>query len=130
MYKKVYIVDDDEISIFLTEAVLESDNFAAECEGFQDARHALHNLLENAGGRCISCLPEVVFLDLNMPFISGWDFLEALAPVEETIKEYCRIYILTSSVDEQERMRAASSNLVAGFLQKPLEDEYLLQLKN
>ncbi|AKD05161.1 response regulator [Pontibacter korlensis] len=129
MYKKVYIVDDDEVSIFLTEAILEAESFATEFKGFLDPKKALYNLLENAKNSNTSALPEVIFLDLNMPFISGWDFLEALAPYEHALKGRCRIYILTSSVDEHERQRAAASGLVAGFLQKPLQDGCLTQLK-
>ncbi|WP_276496383.1 response regulator [Pontibacter litorisediminis] len=128
MYNKVFIVDDDEVSIFLTEAILEAESFATECKGFQDAKAALQNLLESAKDSP-EALPEVIFLDLNMPFLSGWDFIEALSPYEEDLKGRCRIYILTSSVDEQERRRAHGNSLVAGFLQKPLEDEWLLQLK-
>ncbi|PTX18439.1 CheY-like chemotaxis protein [Pontibacter mucosus] len=128
MYNKVFIVDDDEVSIFLTETILEAESFATECRGFLDAQQALQSLLESAEGN-EEALPEVIFLDLNMPFLSGWDFIEALAPYEEALKGRCRIYILTSSVDEQERRRANSSSLVAGFLQKPLEDQWVLQLK-
>jgi two-component system, chemotaxis family, chemotaxis protein CheY len=129
MYNKVYIVDDDEVSIFLTEAILEAESFATECKGFLDAKMALQNLLESARSGSTDTLPEVIFLDLNMPFLSGWDFIEALTPYEKALKNRCRIYILTSSVDEQERKRATDCSLVAGFLQKPLEDEWLMQLK-
>ncbi|TPE46370.1 response regulator [Pontibacter mangrovi] len=129
MFKKVYIVDDDEVSIFLAEAIMEAECFAAECKGYLDAQKALNDLLESAHNGNPDALPEIIFLDLNMPFLSGWDFLEALVPVERDLKDRCRIYILTSSVDEQERRRAANTALVAGFLQKPLEDELLLQLK-
>lgn len=129
MYKKVFIVDDDEVSIFLTEAILEAESFANECKGFLDAKIALQNLMDSVQGSSTEALPEVVFLDLNMPFLSGWDFLEALSPYEQALRGRCRIYILTSSVDEQEQKRAADSKLVAGFLQKPLEDEWLLQLQ-
>ncbi|MCX2740304.1 response regulator [Pontibacter anaerobius] len=129
MYNKVFIVDDDEVSIFLTEAILEAESFATECKGFLDAKTALQNLLDSAKGSSEDALPEVIFLDLNMPFLSGWDFLEALSPYEQALKGRCRIYLLTSSVDEQERTRAAGTSLVAGFLQKPLEDEWIMQLK-
>lgn len=129
MFNKVYIVDDDEVSIFLTEALLEADNFASECKAFLDAQQALQTLMLTATGTTADTLPDVIFLDLNMPFISGWDFLDALAPYEQTLKNKCRIYILTSSVDEQERLRASETSLVAGFLQKPLEDQWLTQLK-
>ncbi|RIJ42409.1 response regulator [Pontibacter oryzae] len=129
MFNKVYIVDDDEVSIFLTEALLEADNFASECRAFLDAQQALQMLLQSATGTAPDTLPDVIFLDLNMPFISGWDFLDALAPYEQALKNQCRIYILTSSVDEQERLRANETSLVSGFLQKPLEDQCLTLLK-
>ncbi|MDX5421561.1 MAG: response regulator [Hymenobacteraceae bacterium] len=128
MYKKAFIVDDDEISIFLAEATLEVESLATDIQGFPDAKQALDTLITLLQNQPDN-VPELILLDLNMPLLSGWDFLNALAPYEEQLANRCRIYILTSSVDKQEIQKAQDYNLVTGFLQKPLEDEALEKLK-
>ncbi|GAB3818495.1 response regulator [Pontibacter rugosus] len=128
MYKKVFIVDDDEVSIFLTETVLVTENFALEYSTFLNPAEALEHLLQllTQGEQN---LPEVLFLDLNMPFMSGWDFLDALKPYNQQLKQQCKIYILTSSVDICEMERSKNYSILAGFLHKPVGDDILHVLK-
>ncbi|MBC5992029.1 response regulator [Pontibacter cellulosilyticus] len=122
MYNKVLIIDDDEISIFLTEAVLDVAQFAREYVGFACAKEALQELNFILGSGQFHKLPDVIFLDLNMPFLSGWDLLDSLKPFEEIIRNRCYIFILTSSVNEDEVEKAEDYGLVTGFIQKPLEE--------
>ncbi|ARS35578.1 response regulator [Pontibacter actiniarum] len=128
MYKKVFIVDDDEVSVFLAEAMLAADNFAQEYFSFLQPADALELLLQPLRQGEPGELPNVLFLDLNMPFMSGWDFLDALTPYEGQLQEHCRIYILTSSVDADEMKRAQSYPFLAGFLHKPLEEAIIKKL--
>ena len=118
MIKKVFIVDDDEISIFILESFLMTEGFAEEFVGFLDAEEALQVLLDAAD----EDLPEIIFLDLNMPVLSGWDFLDALQPYEDKLLGKCNIYILTSSVDPAEIKRAQDYKLVVDYLHKPLNE--------
>ncbi|WP_114784058.1 response regulator [Botryobacter ruber] len=119
MIRKVFIVDDDEISIFILESFLMTEGFAEEFVGFLDAEEALQVLLDAAD----EDLPEIIFLDLNMPVLSGWDFLDALQPYEDKLLGKCSIYILTSSVDPAEIKRARDYKLVVDYLHKPLTEE-------
>lgn len=128
MYNKVHIIDDDEISIFLTEAVLDVARFAREYVGFACAKHALEELNAILRTGQFHLLPDVIFLDLNMPFLSGWDLLDSLKPFEEVIRSRCRIFILTSSVNEDEIEKAEDYGLVTGFLQKPLEEHAIADI--
>ncbi len=128
MFKKVVIVDDDEVSTFLTETTLAAEGFAQEYECFLCGKQALDSLLPLLKTRQSHALPDLILLDLNMPFINGWDFLDALSPYARQLQQ-CQIYILTSSVDEEEMQRASQNDLVAGFLHKPLMEDTILRLK-
>jgi CheY-like chemotaxis protein len=73
-------------------------------------------------------VPTVLLLDINMPVISGWEFLERFDNLPETIKGYIRIYILSSSVDQRDRERSYANKNVIDFLTKPLTKDTILQV--
>lgn len=125
MINRAYIIDDDEISVFLTSILLETELFADHIESFESAQDALARLKESSS----NLLPQVIFLDLNMPVLSGWDFLDALTMQQDRLQGKCDIFILTSSVDEQEKELARKYKLVSGFLQKPLDEKIIRQIK-
>ncbi|MBC5772683.1 response regulator [Pontibacter sp. KCTC 32443] len=126
MIDRAFIIDDDEISIFLTSVMLETELFARHIESFDNAKDALIQLRNSNN----ELLPQVIFLDLNMPVLSGWEFLDALTENEERYKDKCSVFILTSSVDEQEKELAKQYRLVTGFLQKPLDERAIRRIKS
>lgn len=73
--------------------------------------------------------PAFVFLDLNMPVMSGWDFLVQFNQLDEKIRNRYIIYIISSSVDPTEKQKAASEKNVKGYIPKPIPDEFLLGLE-
>lgn len=129
MFRCVFIVDDDEVSIFLAEAMLAVEGFAQQYRTFLNPSEALQELMiglqHDAGGEQ---LPEIIFLDLNMPFMSGWDFLDAISPYAERFSRRTQIYILTSSVDADEMKRSKRYDFLTGFLHKPLEEDTIRKI--
>jgi len=121
MIKSAYIIDDDDISIFLTSMMLESNLFARNIESYVNPTEALFKLQHMPAEN----LPEVILLDLNMPVLNGWDFLETITRQESRFLGKCHVFILTSSVDPLEKEQAAQYKLVNGFLRKPLDEASL-----
>lgn len=124
MIDKAYIIDDDEISILLTSMMLESNHFARQIEEFLHPEEALQNLQTVPD----EVLPQIIFLDLNMPILNGWEFLDALSVKEDRFQGKCAVFILTSSIDAQEKELAKQYSMVCGFLQKPLNEQQLAQI--
>ncbi|MFD2514969.1 two-component system response regulator [Pontibacter locisalis] len=122
---KTFIIDDDPISSCLTEMVLKLEGFTENTLTFSSAEESLDFLAEDMKEH----LPKVIFLDLNMPTMNGWQFLQALKPHESVLTQDCAIYILTSSIDPAERRRAKEYGVVRGFISKPLTEEHLLNIK-
>ena len=116
---KTYIIDDDKISIYLTRHLLKTAGFSEDIAFFLSAEEALQTLLKNIGNH----MPRVIFLDLNMPGMSGWDFLDALAPYKYQLLGQCRIYILTSSLDLADMAKSEEYELVNGFIHKTISQE-------
>ncbi|GGG16203.1 response regulator [Pontibacter amylolyticus] len=125
MVSKVYIIDDDDISVYLTTMVLEEAGFAKEICTYTSADDALADLSFTVPAP----LPEVILLDLNMPFKSGWDFLDILRPYEATLKGKLDVFILTSSIAVSDKEQARNYPLVCGFLHKPLDEESVASIK-
>ena len=114
-----YLIDDDTVSLFLTEQMLRLEGFVAPILPFTGAEAALAHLLP----RLVTEPPEFIFLDLNMPVMDGWGFLDALAPHAAALQGWCRIYLLTSSLALVDKEKAREYALVQGIIHKPLDEE-------
>ncbi|WP_165370413.1 response regulator [Hymenobacter persicinus] len=117
---KTYLIDDDDLGIYLTEQLLRAEGFSNAICTFQSAREALETLVKEKENAAV---PEVVFLDLNMPMMNGWQFLDALAPYEQELLGRCHIYILTSSLALSDLEKSREYDLVAGLIHKPIDSE-------
>ncbi|WP_066505001.1 two-component system response regulator [Rufibacter sp. DG15C] len=117
---KTYLIDDDHISIFITAQTLRLENFSEDIQTFHSAEDALDKLVGATG---IKESPQVIFLDLNMPGMNGWEFLDTIKPYENQLLNTCRIYILTSSLDFTDTKRIKDYPLVADLLHKPIGPE-------
>ena len=114
---KTYLIDDDKLGIYLTEQLLRAEGFSNSICTFQSAREALDTLVQEKE----ETTPRVVFLDLNMPLMNGWQFLDALNPYRARLLGRCFIYILTSSLALTDLEKSRHYDLVAGLIHKPID---------
>ena len=115
--KTAWLIDDDELCNFLTAKVLESNKFCSITRSFVNGQEALSELqasLEQGE------FPNFIFLDINMPVLDGWSFLDSYRKFPEAIKQKCTLYILSSSIDEEDAKRAKIHEEVRDFISKPL----------
>ncbi|MCM4170713.1 response regulator [Arenibacter sp. TNZ] len=118
------IIDDDPIFIFGSKILLRNNSFGANIIVFQNGKEALDNIvqmLESDQG-----LPEVIFLDINMPIMDGWEFLEIFSKISKV--QHIRVYILSSSIDSRDIERAKQYEIVSDFIAKPLTDSKISAL--
>ena len=116
---KIIIIDDDEVSLFLTQQMLALSGVTNNAHTFLSAEEALKFIQTVT----FEDLPDVVLLDLNMPLINGWELLDKLAPHWERVRMKCRIFILTSSLDSSDQEKAKSNPMVSGLIHKPINRE-------
>ncbi len=115
----IVLIDDDPISTFVTEKLI-SRNVKEPCQfyKYQSARVALQEIY--------SIKANYLFLDLNMPEMNGWDFLDSF----NSDKNEAQIYILSSSVDERDINKASRYSIVKDYLSKPLIKKYIKSIFN
>ena len=131
MIRKVLCVDDDSISLTISQLLLKRTGFATEVVTAIDGSDALEyfdNLftqdpmpLENA--------PGLILLDINMPVMNGWEFLQAYVPLYAERLPQTRIVILSSTIDPEDFALAKQYPVVVQFISKPLSIENLEELK-
>jgi CheY-like chemotaxis protein len=117
------LVDDNEIDNIINEKIIEAEHFANRILVFQSGQEALDFLEANQQSQ--PELPEIIFLDINMPIMDGFQFLEKFQGFSEFVLEKCKIIMLSSSISPKDIDRAASSKYVKKYLNKPLNKRYL-----
>lgn len=122
-YKSVMLVDDNEIDNIINEKIIEANSFADNILVYQTGQDALDYLKGHENDE--ASLPEIVFLDINMPIMDGFQFLEDFEKFSETVLGKCKIIMLSSSISPKDIDRAASSRFVKKYLNKPLNARYL-----
>lgn len=120
------VVDDDELNSQLFEIIVRHVSRQAKAIGFNDAEEALRYLASNYGEGYKNT---VLFVDVNMPFLSGWEFLELYDKLNDHIKKQVRVYMLSSSIDQNDRRRALADKNVMGYLEKPLTTEVINSIR-
>jgi len=123
---KTYVIDDEEISVYLTKYMLIEENFSEDINTFLSAEEALQELQQNLK----IAPPRIIFIDLNMPGMNGWEFLDELVPYKSHMLNHCWIYILTSSLDLNDAARAKEYELVQGFIHKTIDKDDIEEIKS
>lgn len=121
------VVDDDRSNNLICEYSLRRFSAIPEIKTYLDPELALHFIRE-AYADLQSDTPTMLLLDINMPILSGWDFLEIFKDLPDVVKQQFTIYILSSSIDQRDQERAITNPLVTGFLSKPLSTAIITKL--
>lgn len=120
--KKILLIDDNEADNYLHRLIISEAGVAEHIVDQPDGIKALEYLKAEAEGQ----LPDLIFLDINMPRMNGWEFLEAYSQLPAVKQSAIVVIMLTTSVFQKDRERAEQLPNFSGFLTKPLTEEDLL----
>lgn len=128
IHTSLLIIDDDPIHHKLVEFLIKQSSASIQYKGFLHASDALSYIVENNE---FSTLPDLILLDLDMPYISGWGFLELFEAMCPQLAKPIDVIILTSSARfNEDKEKAFKYDCVKGFLSKPLTDDMLQDILN
>ncbi len=123
-FKSVLLVEDDPITILVCDRIMKMNSFAEKVKSCENGKFAL-DYLKDVTANDPELSPQIIFLDINMPVMNGWDFLEEYENIKDTLPVLPRIFILSSTVDPEDYNKAKSYTSVEDFISKPLSKENL-----
>lgn len=116
IYKSIILVDDDPINNLINKRLITKLSITEKVDEFLEAEKALQKLKTLDPEE-----PALILLDINMPVMNGWDFLNVY--IKEFPDRADQIFVLSSSIDLQDRQKAMQYSVVKGFVEKPLTPE-------
>lgn len=122
----ICIIDDDEIYQLFTKKSILRINDRYEILSYINGRDAMQGLQQRLDAK--SEMPDLILLDINMPVMDGWQFMESFLAVLPQIDKKITIYIVSSSIAPSDKEKAHSYASIAGFISKPLDVETLQKL--
>jgi two-component system nitrate/nitrite response regulator NarL len=122
---KTMLIDDSEVDLFIHRRFLELCNFSRELIMHRSAENAL-DWLKNLNG---SAPPNIIFLDLNMPVVDGFSFLNLFMELPEKIRKHSRIVVLTSSNSATDREQVFLYHNVVQMITKPMKQSDIEALR-
>lgn len=122
------IIDDDDIFIYGTRRIMQEVRFCEDIIVFKNGKEAIDGmqnyLIEGKS------LPDIIFLDINMPVMNGWDFLEEFTKIPNLNKGKVLLYVVSSSIDPSDLQRAKEFELVNNYILKPILPKQLHEILN
>ena len=115
------IIDDNEIYQFMLTCIINSNHLAERIITFTDGEEAIQYLTDNKSNK--ENIPDIIFLDTNMPFMDGWQFIEEYANIKTELKKKVAIFMLSALVDPEAIERASKISEISKYSIKPIKLE-------
>ena len=122
-FTRVMIIDDNVIDLYITKRLIIKNNFGKEVLDYSSAEEAIKYLEDNQ--ESIRMLPQIIFIDIYMPVMSGFEFLEVYDKLPVALKKYCKTYIISSTIDDNDIARSTKDKNLTAFQVKPITKEFL-----
>jgi CheY-like chemotaxis protein len=129
-HKIAMLIDDNDLDNMINQKILEANNFAEIIYVNSSSMSALEFLknLEASGALTDQLLPDYIFVDLNMPIMDGVQFIDLFYKQNKSILKKCKLVVLTSSINPNDKIKVSNLDPKIPFINKPLTSEILSSL--
>ncbi|MBF6609321.1 MAG: response regulator [Flavobacterium sp.] len=118
-FNNVYVIDDDKIFHFIVQKLFNRNQIEVELSFFQNGHEAIEDIKEKLD--CDDPLPDLILLDINMPILDGWQFLEEYQQLKEKFESEPEIYLISSSDNILDTAKAKEfDDVIKKYLLKPI----------
>jgi len=114
----ICIIDDDEIYQLFTKKAIQKLDISKRTLSFYNGEEAIQYIKTLIDTE--EHLPDIILLDINMPFMDGWQFMDEFMKIKEKLKQKTTIYIVSSSIAPTDKSRAVSYEEISGYISKPV----------
>lgn len=121
------MIDDDNIYQYTAKVLLQSTGMIGQIYAFFNGLEALNFFIDNKDSN-VEILPDVIFLDINMPVMNGWKFLEEYQKICQSLAKPIVVYVVSSSVDTDDMVKSRSFSAVTDYLIKPVNRTKFIEL--
>lgn len=122
--KTICIIDDEEINQFILTTIIKNLNSEIKILSFNNGEVALNSLTQLYDSK--EDMPDIILLDINMPVMSGWQFMDEFVKLQ--IGKKTAIYIVTSSSSLDDKKKAKTYSDISGYLTRPIEKNTLKEI--
>jgi CheY-like chemotaxis protein len=116
--KRIALIDDDPVTNMINTKIVTMTSDSSVV-AFTDAQKALEQFSATMNS-ALDQMPDIIFLDINMPVMDGWEFLDEFQKLPHEIIQNCKVFVLSSSIDQGDVEKAKGYNSVSDFISKPL----------
>lgn len=120
--KLTCIIDDDTVYVSLVKKLIKVKKLSNNILVFKNGKDAIE-FFKNANS-----LPDLILLDLNMPIMNGWEFLDEFRPIRKRSKKSLNLYVVSSSIDPTDSEKAKSIECVRDYISKPISIQSFEQI--
>jgi CheY-like chemotaxis protein len=124
-FETVMIIDDNVLDVYIASKLIKSCNFAATILAYNNAADALEYLKENQN--TITVLPQIIFVDLYMPLLGGFEFLDEFKILPPSVIDNCQIVMISSTIDDHEISKAKLDKRISRFAVKPITSDFFMR---
>ena len=127
LIKDIFLIDDDGLVNFLNQEIIKDSYPDKNVRSFESATEALDTIRQIAHSS-EELLPQLILLDINMPVMDGWEFLEAFEQLPKRVSDNCKVVMHTSSIDPRDVEKAKTFQTVADYITKPLTAQTMTKI--
>jgi len=124
--ENAFIIDDDDIYIFGIKKLVQIKKLCKEIHTFSHGFDALQHLKELESQKIP--FPEIILLDINMPVMNGWEFMEKFSEIDKSLRKDTKIYMVSSSIDPEDIEKANKLKEIEEYIIKPIDLNTLIRI--